>query len=315
MISKHPLTTLATKVGHIDNFLCFASYENRCRSVADSLNISAIGRSAIGLNINRNQFNGTNREYLSRRLGESTPIIEFNVSMPTIGADNVAHYLEEVFSGSSKSLLVDITTFTHEGLLILIKLLSLKKREMDTVRLVYVGAEEYSIGLDDEDKWLSKGTREIRSVLGYPGLIFPSKRLHLIVLVGFETERARSLIDAYEPHLLSLGVGTSLNSITQKNFKANDLFFQRIARTYQNCGIFEIAPNDYQTTLSALRNQANKNTEYNVVIAPMNTKISTIAAGLLAMENESLQLCYAQAELYNYENYSSASNDCFLIEL
>jgi hypothetical protein len=315
MTSKHPLTTLAAKVGYIDNFLCFASYENRCRSIADSLDASAIGRSAIGLNINRNQFNGTNREYLSKRLGDSAQIIEFSVSMPTIGADNTAHYLEDVFSGSPKSLLVDITTFTHEGLLILIKLLSLKKREMDTVRLVYVGAEEYSIGLDDEDKWLSKGTREIRSVLGYPGLIFPSKRLHLIVLVGFETERARSLIDAYEPHLLSLGVGTSLNSITQKNFKANDLFFQRIARTYQNCDIFEIAPNDYQTTLGALKNQANKNTEYNVVIAPMNTKLSTIAAGLLAMENESLQLCYAQAELYNYENYSSASHDCFLIEL
>jgi hypothetical protein len=315
MISKYPLSALASQIGGIDTFVCFASYENRCRSVADSLNISAIGASAIGLNINRAQFNGDNKKYLLERLGDKTSTIEFNVSKPTVGADNTAHYLSEVLSGGPKSLLVDITTFTHEGLLMLIKLLSLKRREGDTIRLVYVGAEEYSIGLDDEDKWLSKGTREIRSVLGFPGLILPSKKLHLIVLVGFETERARSLIDAYEPHLLSLGVGTSSNSITQKNFKANDLFLQRIARTYQNCNIFEIAPNDYEATLTTLKLQASKNPECNVVIAPMNTKVSTIAAGLLAMENESLQLCYAQAELYNYENYSTASTECFLIQL
>lgn len=43
--------------------------------------------------------------------------------------------------------------------------------------------------------------------------------------------------------------------------------------------------------------------KYNTIIAPMNNKISTIAAGLASIENTDIQLCYASVKLYNKAGY------------
>ena len=37
----------------------------------------------------------------------------------------------------------------------------------------------------------------------------------------------------------------------------------------------------------------------------MNTKISTLGAAMVALEDESIQVCYAQADVYNANNYST----------
>jgi hypothetical protein len=47
----------------------------------------------------------------------------------------------------------------------------------------------------------------------------------------------------------------------------------------------------------------------------MNTKISTVGAALAAIKQESIQLCYAQANIYNVERYSAVSDEVFIFEL
>ena len=61
------------------------------------------------------------------------------------------------------------------------------------------------------EKWLSKGVKEIRSVLGFPGEILPSRKNHLIVLTGYEYERAKTIIDILQPYSLALGFGEASN--------------------------------------------------------------------------------------------------------
>ena len=56
------------------------------------------------------------------------------------------------------------------------------------------------------------------------------------------------------------------------------------------------------------------NKEFNNILAPMNTKLSTIACALASLECLPLQICYAQPLQYNYENYSKAGNTCYLID-
>jgi hypothetical protein len=53
----------------------------------------------------------------------------------------------------------------------------------------------------------------------------------------------------------------------------------------------------------------------NVVVAPMNTKISTIGVGLAAIESKIIQLCYAPAIQYNFDNYSKPSDKFSAFEL
>jgi hypothetical protein len=47
----------------------------------------------------------------------------------------------------------------------------------------------------------------------------------------------------------------------------------------------------------------------------LNNKISTIGAGLAAIENESIQLTYAKPAIYNVEGYSKANDDIYIFDL
>lgn len=54
---------------------------------------------------------------------------------------------------------------------------------------------------------------------------------------------------------------------------------------------------------------AEAHANMNLVVAPMNSKISTLGAALAARVNPDIQLCYAPAVTYNFENYSKPC-DC-----
>lgn len=53
----------------------------------------------------------------------------------------------------------------------------------------------------------------------------------------------------------------------------------------------------------------------NVVIAPLNNKLSTIGAGVLAMNNPRVQICYGSVLEYNEAEYSIAGSHAHIISL
>ena len=52
----------------------------------------------------------------------------------------------------------------------------------------------------------------------------------------------------------------------------------------------------------------NDNNEYNFIVAPLNNKISTLGVAFAGLDNQDLQICYAEAEEYNYDNYVETNN-------
>ena len=60
---------------------------------------------------------------------------------------------ETIFEGC-RNLYIDITTFNHEMLLILLKAIDKKKELFTSIKFLYNGAKEYSIGDKSENKWL-----------------------------------------------------------------------------------------------------------------------------------------------------------------
>jgi hypothetical protein len=232
-----------------------------------------------------------------------------------LGADGIWKLLSSQFRDAEKNILIDISTFTHEALLIILRSVRTLIRPQDQVRFAYVPALEYSVGDIDSEKWLSKGIREIRSVIGYPGEVLPSRKIHLVVLVGFETERARAVIEAYEPSHISLGFSTEAKSTSKKNFAANEFFHKKMMTLFPSSKSFTFSADDFLETAMALKSVVASQPEYNVVIAPLNTKVSTIGSGLAAIADDTIQLCYAQAELYNFDKYSCASDSCQLFTI
>ena len=207
------------------------------------------------------------------------------------------------------SYLVDITTFTHEALLILVRLLQSRVRQKP-VTLLYAPADEYSIGLPSAEKWLSKGITDIRSVLGYPGSSRPSWKSHLIVLVGYEGDRAERLLDEFQPHVISLGFGEAGSATAIQHEQANRDVFAKLANKVSRYSEFEFSCTDIAAVERAVSAQSLLFPDCNVVIAPMNSKLSTVGVAGAAFRNEDIQLCYASASQYNTEGYSRPGKTC-----
>jgi hypothetical protein len=220
--------------------------------------------------------------------------------------------MREIGTGT---VLLDITTFTHEHLLILMALIRSHGLSCK-IQIGYIGAAEYSTNTDEESVWLSRGVQQVRSILGYPGGMAPSKRLHLIILVGFEVERARALIEIMEPSRLSLGIGAAEKSISARHYIRNERFSNRLkeflgtqAQIQTEVDTFTFSCVDADEVRGAILMQAAKYTEFNTVICPMNTKISTIGVGLAALQDPRLQVVYAVVAEYNEAGYSTPGEE------
>ena len=304
----------------IDMFICSASFEDRCKSITDSLGGLQIERSIVAYNQNFQTLVQKNLTYLSEKLiDRTTPDRFFKVALdtskPIWTADHIAREVEAAVQAGAHRFVIDATTFTRESLLILVRFLKQSLKASDSVQFLYAPAKEYSIGAEYEDKWLSKGIREVRSVLGYPGDFLPSRRTHLIILVGFEDERAISLIRECEPALISLGLGDNAEAGTGPHQSTNEHRFARLKSSLDSASDFVFKGYDAEATRKILTKRVSAAPDLNTIIAPMNTKISTLAAAALALENESIQICYAQASIYNYSRYSSPDDNFYLFRL
>lgn len=302
----------------IDVFICCASFEMRSRSLADNILQNNIKKVLVANNINLNTYVGENLKYLMERFGKRAIAVPIDSGDAIKTADELNNALEAVFKEQYHNYLIDITTFTHESLLMLLKLLCKYRRNEDIITLAYTSATNYSLDENKpEKKWLSKGISDIRSVLGYPGEVLPYRKDHLILLVGYEHERASLLIERYDPNMISLGYGKS-KSVTNEHLQDANIHFRKlaeenIAAKYGVKDNFEFSCNDPESARDEILKCIQKTPDYNHIIAPMNTKISTIGAALAATVNPEIQLCFAQPAYYNYKSYSLPGSTCYLM--
>lgn len=243
-----------------------------------------------------------------QKLFEGCELCETWLRDPVSTARNIGEFVELIVRSGVKEVLIDITTFTHEQLLILLKILWLKKLYFTKIICVYVHSREYACGYKEREKWLSKGCREIRSVIGYPGMMLPGQPMVLMVLAGFEYERAVALITQMEPDLLKVGIGRAAD-IESEWHKSTIEVFERLLQDFcafrDNVEKFEFKSYDMDEAGEILKREVQKvSQECNLVVVPMNTKLSTLALARLAMDDPRMQVCYAQPDEYNINAYS-----------
>lgn len=299
----------------LDVFICSTSFEKRCTIIPRQIENDNVKHVIIFENKGYEDLAKQNRKILQRQFGEKGSLVDLRRDDPVASADSINEALQEAVSQDAKRFLIDITTFTHEGLLILLGLLRRVLTHGESVQFAYNSAKDYAVGMENEDKWLSKGVKDVRSVLGYLGVLSPARKSHLIVIAGYEVERAAILIDMSEPSQLSLGRGGSEASIDSYLHGLNVRFCEELTHKYKSVNNFELSLIDPVKTKQALEKQVGKFPDHNVVIAAMNTKISTVGAAITAMANNKIQICYASASIYNHERYSSPSNNCYLFKV
>lgn len=314
MHEQFPLSRLSDRIGHkIDLFLCCASYEPRSVSIAASLAPGAVAKAVIFYNKEFDAYIWENKETLES-LFLASEISKISASNPVETADAMVEALS-ASPNTAQNILIDITCFTHEGLLILLQACKISFRAHDRITLAYSAAGEYSVGANEEDKWLSKGVREIRSVLGYPGIISPGRGTHLIILLGFEAERAQTIIDEYEPEVVSVGISRDATVSGARHSAVNLHTLEKLSENYKEFSAFDFSCVDPAGVASVIEGKRQEHQNLNTVIFPMSTKLSAYGAAIACEKDPSMQIGYAQPEIYNIKNYSTAGDVCHVMEL
>jgi hypothetical protein len=135
-------------------------------------------------------------------------------------------------------------------------------------------------------------------------------------MLGFELERARDIIDNYEPAQITIGCGKSRYAGADQMYDRNKQLFEELKVLYgTSIHEFEFSLDDPLDTKRALEETIKENQGYSYVVAPLNNKISTLGAGLFALEHPSVQICYGVVSEYNEEEYSEPSEEVLLIPL
>ena len=297
--------------------LCFASFEERSTTVPLSLEIEQIEQAIVykSLSVDNHASLGKIRERIPNCI-----VVDLDLNSPVSMAALLTKSIKEIVSSGEVPLVIDVTTFTHETLIMLLKLIYDNKQCFSSVFCLYNGASDYSNSKQDglKQMWLSKGCRDVRNVIGYPGMLRPIAKTCLIILTGFELERATRLIEILEPDKLALGRG--IEPTHDDNQKAMDHFRKELEKwkknyTNSNCMDFNFSCKNVDKAVEALDSLVAANPDDNFIIVPLNTKLSTVAASIVALHNRKIQVCYAIPELYNTENYSSPSENITIFDL
>lgn len=288
-------------------YLCAASYEDRVVGTARFVSQTPPMLAHVFHAQDCCMQIGTSVAMLQRLL-PNVRLFATLLNDPLETARSIGRSVDELVDSGVREVLVDISTFTHEQLLILFRVLWLKRNFFSKLCCVYSHARDYSYDRAGEDKWLSKGSRCIRSIIGYPGRVIPGQPLALILLAGFEHERAVSVITQMEPNRLFVGIGEAANEEASWHHDSIERFsglIRDFCAMREGVETYHFPSYDVEGTVKTLADILSRiSDDVNVVVVPMNTKLSTLALFRVALTCDRIQLCYAQPDAYNVSAYS-----------
>lgn len=313
-MDKINITEVNKCLTNYDVFICSTSFEDRCLQIANHLDISQFNAILVCHFKDNYPESDENLSRFQQKFGSKCNVLLLEKDLPLYNYDQIYDQLLKIHF---KRVLLDITTFTREMFLIIIKLFNQESFKDKKLTLVYNPSDKYSnVQKDDADNlWLSKGVKEIRTVIGYAGDLSPIKETLLIVLVGFEAERSQVLIDNFEAENLYIGKAPKEESANAEIANINDINFQKLLRNNPHAHTFEFSCKDLNFSIEKINAIIEPNIEnYNIIISPMCNKLSTLAVAAVTYKHSEVQICYASANLYNTIAYSNSINCVYIIE-
>lgn len=312
-------TTVNEAAGTLDKvhdvFLFSISYEQRS---------SVICSKAVELGCEILSFYNGNHDYLQREV-EKVRAAAPHAKLCCLDSDSPLRSFDAIRDSivnlgarqDFKRIVLDISCFTREALAMLIVVLKHVLPHGIEITLLYTQAANYP----REEKqtaslpWFSRGISEVRSILGYRGNVQLLAQTHLILLPGFETERAQAIVDTLEPDRLTIGRIPESESI-QPAFTDRAL---RMAERIKSCyperflKYCEFSARDPFMTRDSVSSCIVPSE--NTVIACLNTKIAMVGTCLAALQHPTVQLIYAQPLNYNIGITTEASDQLIMFDI
>lgn len=187
-----------------------------------------------------------------------------------------------------EEIYLDISTFNRQNLLTILYLFR-KKNGINKINCYYTTPK-------DTNEKISKYACNYSTIPLFGGKQSIDKNKLLLLLVGFEFDRARYLWEKVEPAKTIIAIG---DKPTNKKFlKVNKKVVSDLKVIMPSCDVKISAKDPFKAQRDVEKIFKQYSDNYNIIVAPMNTKVQTLGLYLAWEKYPNVQIVYSCPESF-----------------
>jgi hypothetical protein len=285
--------------GPDDLFICCASFEERCLSSAGAMGVDFITRYAVIFMVEDPQFKQEIEHNMYRmqtelrnKTTEGVFVITCQRSNPIEGVSQLENILKQcrMNTDTGPFITVDISGFTKLYLLELLNYL-VEEKKMGMPRIIHT-TQKYL------PTRLTRGVEQITTIPNYYGNPSLEKETAMVLLLGFEPDRALSVWKQYNP-------ARTIALITNPPRKGNPDYLKYAREnnadllSQLSVSVRDVPPDNPQGVKEVLDSIYEELEEdYNMVIGPFGTKSQVVGVFLFCAHHRKVQIIYSFPSTY-----------------
>ncbi len=303
------LENVLDDLNKFDIFISSGSFEERCKkSISIFLQNSVKIETSIIFSFIEKDKNDNKGKNLTKML-ENLKKISKNLVLLDVGSvskpsKGIKKFILEMDKLSvefkNKKILLDISTFPKPYLFLLIKVL-FDRYKVNSVYVCYTEPLKYKDkNTTNGETILTSGLDRIECIPGFVGNSTYSQNL-LIVILGFEGNRAQEVFEIIEPTITyAINGFPSYKPGWHKISIENNMSFLNESGAHRHI-YFAPANDPFETekVISELIEEIKiSNPDNNIIIAPLGTKIQALGILLYALRNRAIKIVYPFPSIY-----------------
>ncbi len=141
-INKITKTDINSHLPEKYSFICFSSFEKRSITVSSCIDCNSVIKAYVLRNCSSDSIgdNAANFNYICKKFASKSISKGINLCEPLHVAETSISIIKDLIDEKTRSVVIDISTFTHEALLILIRVIYDNKQHFDDIICLYNGA-------------------------------------------------------------------------------------------------------------------------------------------------------------------------------
>lgn len=293
-----------------DIFIQCCSFEERTDRVIKSINIKKSGETYFifkYVDESKTNLRDKNYEeilnYLSKLTNNYHTILCESFS-PTDGILQFKSLLNSLsLTLTGQKIHLDISCFSKLYLILLLKYI--ESCNPLTIRLFYTEPEEYAVKWDEP---LTYGLVDVVSMPAFGGHYLQDRESLLVLLLGFDGDRAYGIWERFAPHRTIILIGKP--SIRESWEGRVEKFNKRLMDRLPKESIYyldSINPDSVQSSIAKIISKYNK--KYNIMISPLGPKPQLLGCYLAIRDNKNIQLVYAFPKSYNERYFTKSAGN------
>lgn len=289
-------------------FIGCASFEDRCLGALSLLSPEyRFAHSYLCVYDDFSEVRQSNVRAMTESLQKHGPlsIVEVSEENPSRSIAELLTQVRSLASNSDAKVTLDVSTFTKRHLLLLLHALD-DAGMWESLRLIYTEPKDYVV---DMYLPMSMGIREVASIPGFANIKPSDKPVLLVIMLGYEGDRAMALFQTIEPNETVLLVPRPAYRPEWEG-RTEELNRQLVSLLGQDAIAYADSrdPLRVKAALANILGDRYLPRDWTCLVSPLGTKPQTVGLYSFWRENpDSCALVYAQPLRHNERYYSTGS--------